>query len=125
MRARPFGFVAMRQGLRPVLGVIAAYAVALQTLLPLLGEPAAGTTSFSEWSICAPSRGQNAPTVPTRAHDCMLCTGCCCGAAATPAAATAVSPELGLTPAPAAAIERLLVLLTVPNANRSRGPPAG
>jgi hypothetical protein len=121
--------MSFRRYIRATVALIAAYAVALQTiLLAFAGAMPAGATPFAVTPICSGS-GATGPATPGHSQDCLgaCLTGCCCGsAAAVPVPGAAVA----CAPAPAqivsAAIEAATALPSrLTAAHRSRAPPRG
>jgi len=109
---------------RPVLALVAAYAVALQAILLAAGSPVAGAGA----AICSPLHTGGPPTAPAQhGPDCLAaCLACCCGAAALPPPGTAVIDLAGPAPAVPAAFEAVPALrLAATGAHRSRAPPLG
>jgi hypothetical protein len=117
----------MQRYARAAVALIAAYAVALQTILLVLAGPLPGATTFAAVPICSAGGAGAAGSAPGgHAHDCLAAclTGCCCGAAAVPA------PASGLVSAPvpvqrlgAASEAASTSWLDLTRAHRSRAPP--
>jgi hypothetical protein len=112
---------------RAGIALIAAYAVALQTILLTLGIPPAGTAAFAAQPICAASGAAGSGPGPADpAHDCLTAclTGCCGGAtAASPLrAAIVVAPYAAST---GAIVKARVCALQPPvtGGHRSRAPP--
>jgi hypothetical protein len=120
--------MSIRRYIRATVALIAAYAVALQTiLLVFAGAVPAGATLFAATPICS-GTGATGPASPGHSRDCLgaCLTGCCCAAAAVPV------PDATVTSAPepaqivTAAIEAAPALPPgVTAAHRSRAPPLG
>ena len=113
-----------RRHARAAIALIAAYAVALQTILLLLAIPVAGAAGLAAQPICAAGGSGSVPV--DHARDCLgaCLTGCCGGATAVPPAGVAV------VVAPQAASARAVTLAHVVSlqppatgAHRSRAPP--
>jgi hypothetical protein len=123
----------MRFHVRTLVGLAAAYAVALQAiLLGLGGGPLAGAGPFAGLPICSSlisglGSGSGAGhSVPAGHGDCCLgaCPGCSCGTPGCPAP----GPALSYAPAPlrtvaAAFVPLRLVPVAVTGGHRSRAPP--
>ena len=118
--------MSIRQYVRATVALIAAYAVALQTiLLVFAGAVPAGAKSFAATPICL-GAGSSGPASPGHSQDCLTAclTGCCCGTAAIPVprATVAYAPEparivMAATDAAAGAPTGVTA------AHRSRAPP--
>lgn len=111
------------------MALVAAYAVALQTILLVFGGPIAGAADHAAQPICSHfGVGGNGSAPAGLGHDCLAAclTGCCCGAIAVPApgAAVASAPESAQTVAVAVAGAPIL-RLSATGAHRSRAPPLG
>ena len=116
----------IRRHARTAIALVAAYAVALQTILLALVLPAAGTAAFAAQPICAASEAVGTGSVPAgHAHDCLAtCLTGCCGtaSAAPPIAAIVLAPQAA--PAPASTLKRVATLRPLATgAHRSRAPP--
>jgi hypothetical protein len=116
----------IRQYVRATVALIAAYAVALQTILLVFAVPS-GAMSFAAMPICS-GAGSSGPAAPEHSQDCLTAclTGCCCGAAAVPVPGTTVA----YAPEPAriviAAIDHAAAARPgITAAHRSRAPPLG
>jgi hypothetical protein len=118
----------IRQYVRATVALIAAYAVALQTiLLVFAGAVPAGAASFAETPICSAAGAAGTGSVPGHGQDCLTAclTGCCCGGAAAvpmPGATAAYAPE------PARIVIAAIEATATPRpgmtaAHRSRAPP--
>jgi hypothetical protein len=110
------------------MALIAAYAVALQTILLVLTVPITGTAAFAAQPICSNGAAATGSAPHGHDHDCLAAclTGCCCGTTVlpTPGAAVAYAPERAL--AVVAAIAPVSTSpLSVTAAHRSRAPPLG
>ncbi len=120
--------MSIRRHVRVTVALIAAYAVALQTiLLVFVGAMPAGATQFAGTSICSGS-GATDPATPGHSQDCLgaCLTGCCCGTAAVPLPGATVAYLPESAQAVAAAIQPAAA--TRPGrtaAHRSRAPPLG
>jgi len=112
---------------RAAIALIAAYALALQTILLALGMPVAGPAAFAAQPICAASAGLGTGSVPADyARDCLTaCLAGSCGGATVlppPRAALVVAPQA--TPMRVATMARVSSLRPpVTGAHRSRAPP--
>jgi hypothetical protein len=112
---------------RTAVALVAAYAVALQTILLVFGGPVAGAIDFAGRPICSHlGAGTTSPAPSEHGRDCLAAclTGCIGGAVAVPAPGAA----LFYAPAPlhtvAAAIEAApAIRLSATGAHRSRAPP--
>jgi hypothetical protein len=121
--------MSIRRHVRATVALIAAYAVALQTILLVFAGTVPGATSLAATPICSSLGTAGTGSVPPgHSQDCLIAclTGCCCGAAAmpVPGATVAYAPEPPQTVI--AAIEATATLrpgATV--AHRSRAPPLG
>jgi hypothetical protein len=118
----------VRQYVRAAVALIAAYAVALQTILLVLTVPIAGTAAFAAQPICSHGAATTGSAPNGHAHDCLgaCLTGCCCGTTVlpTPEAAVACAPQRA--PSVVAVIAPVSTLpLSVTAAHRSRAPPPG
>jgi hypothetical protein len=122
--------MSIRYHARMVVALLAAYAVALQSILLVVTVPVTGAkTQLSGESAALPlcSRGGSGHSVPVnRAHDCLgACVAGCCGS--SPAAPHSVAIALDLPPAGQAvslAFERIPVLpFGAAGAHRCRAPP--
>lgn len=113
---------------RATVALVAAYAVALQTiLLVFAGAVSAGAAPFAAAPICS-GAGATDPASPGHSQDCLgaCLTGCSCGTAAVPVPGATVA----YAPEPAqivtAAIEAATAIRAgVTAAHRSRAPPFG
>jgi hypothetical protein len=114
---------------RAAVAVVAAYAVALQTILLVFGSSIAGADNLFGQTICSHDGGGTSVPAPAgHGRDCLAAclTGCSCGAAAVPVREStllyapqslqfiAASERAGPTIRPSAI-----------NAHRSRAPPPG
>jgi hypothetical protein len=116
----------IRLYVRATVALIAAYAVALQTiLLVFTGAVPAGATSFAGTPICS-GAGSTGPVSPGHSQDCLTAclTGCSCGATAIPVPGTAVA----YVPEPAQIVIAAIEAATTSRpgmtaAHRSRAPP--
>jgi hypothetical protein len=121
--------MSIRRHVRATVALIAAYAVALQTILLVFAGTVPSATSFAATPICSSVGTAGTGSVPPgHSQDCLTAclTGCSCGAAAIPVprATVAYAPE----PAPSviAAIEAAATPPPgVTAAHRSRAPPLG
>jgi hypothetical protein len=121
--------MSIRRHIRATVALIAAYAVALQTILLVFAGTVPGATSFATTPICSSfGTAGTGSAPPGHSQDCLTAclTGCCCGAAAIPAPGATVAHA----PEPAriviAAIEAAATLRPgVTAAHRSRAPPLG
>jgi hypothetical protein len=118
----------LRYQTRATVALIAAYAVALQTLLLTFGGVVPGAAQAAAVPLCSASRaaGPPGPASPAPGHDCLAAclTGCCCGGATVPGPGIAIAylPEPAQTVA--VAIETTAALPSgIAPAHRSRAPP--
>jgi hypothetical protein len=111
---------------RMAVALIAAYAVALQTILLVLMIPVAGSAAFAAQPICLSSAVGSGSAPNGHAHDCLgaCLTGCCCGTTVlpTPGPAVGYRPERAL-PVVAALQQVPRSQLGATGAHRSRAPP--
>jgi len=119
--------MSIRRHVRATVALVAAYAVALQTILLVFAGTVPGATSFAATPICSGS-GSTGPASPGHSQDCLTAclTGCCYGAPAVPVpeAAVAYAPESA--PTVTAAIEAAAAPQPgITAAHRSRAPPLG
>jgi len=124
---RRYNGVMFRTGLhRRLIALVAAYALALQTLLAAAVALSPGAAAASV--ICAGERGGGSqgelPAAPHHGIGCALCTLACAGGAALPANASMVAPIAATAitmrqPQRAGPIARGVV-----RAGLARGPPA-
>jgi hypothetical protein len=118
----------IRLYVRATVALIAAYAVALQTiLLVFTGAVPAGATSFAGTPICS-GAGSTGPVSPGHSQDCLTAclTGCCCGTAAMPVPGTTIAYVPESVQIVAAAVETAATTRPgVAAAHRSRAPPLG
>jgi hypothetical protein len=119
----------LRHALRPLLALVTAYAVALQTvLLVLVSAPQAVAADLAGPSICVHSGG-NGTGLPASKGGCDCLANClagCCGTAVAPVPSTATLPSPALMGI--AVIRPTLVPPRLANAavaHRSRAPPLG
>jgi hypothetical protein len=121
--------MSIRRHVRATVALIAAYAVALQTILLVFAGPVPGTASLAATPICSSVGTAGTGSVPAgHSQDCLTAclTGCCCGAAAipVPGATAAYAPE------PARIVIAAIEAAATPRpgmtaAHRSRAPPLG
>jgi hypothetical protein len=115
--------------IRATVALVAAYAVALQTILLVFAGAAPGATSFAATPICSSVGTAGTGSVPPgHSQDCLTAclTGCCCGAAAVPVPGTTVAYVPGSARAATAAIEVSATIRPgATAAHRSRAPPLG
>ena len=116
-----------RRKARVVVALIAAYAVALQTILLVLAIPVAGPAALAAQPICATNAAQGTGSVPAgHTRDCLTAclTGCCGGATTVPPVRAVIAFEPQVTSAHAAVPARQSTLLPpVTGSHRSRAPP--
>src|ERR1700734_735036 len=120
--------MSIRRHVRAAVALIAAYAVALQTILLVFAGTVPGATSFAATPICSSFGTAGTGSVPPgHSQDCLTAclTGCCCGATAlpVPGATVAYAPQ----PAQGVAAERAGPGQNQPRADAAdwpRGPPA-
>ncbi len=114
---------------RAVVALLAAYAVALQTLLLAVGAPVAGVSEltgvFDTLPICSILGGGRSPPADHE-HDCVgACLAGCCGSASlashSVAAVIVVPPPVPFATAAFGAIP--ILPFRVADAHRSRAPP--
>jgi hypothetical protein len=121
--------MSIRQYVRATVALIAAYAVALQTILLVFAGAAPGAASFAATPICSSVGTAGTGSVPPgHSQDCLtVClTGCCCGAAAIPVPGGTVA----YAPEPARIVIAAVEAAATPRhgitaAHRSRAPPLG
>jgi len=119
--------MSIRRHVRATVALIAAYAVALQTILLVLAGALPGATQFAATPICsAVGTAGTGPVPPGHSQDCLAAclTGCACGAAAVPVPGTTIAyaPEPAQTVT--AAIEAAVTMRPgITAAHRSRAPP--
>ena len=119
--------MSIRRYVRATVALIAAYAVALQTILLVFAGTVPGATQYAATPICSAIGTAGTGSVPPgHSQDCLAAclTGCCCGTAAVPVPGTAI----GYAPEPAqtvtAAIEAAAAMRPgITAAHRSRAPP--
>ena len=83
--------MSIRRYVRATVALIAAYAVALQTILLVFAGAVPGATQFAATPICSAIGTAGTGSVPPgHSQDCLAAclTGCCCGAAAVPVPGT-------------------------------------
>jgi hypothetical protein len=118
--------MSLRQYIRATVALIAAYAVALQTILLVFAGTVPGATPLAT-PICSGLGTAGTGSVPSgHSQDCLAAclTGCCCGATAmpVPGATVAYAPEPAQTVT--AAIEAATAMRPgMTAAHRSRAPP--
>ncbi len=119
--------MSIRRYVRATVALIAAYAVALQTILLVFAGAVPGATQYAATPICSAIGAAGTGSVPPgHSQDCLAAclTGCCCGAAAVPVPGTAIgyAPESAQTVT--AAIEAATAMRpAITAAHRSRAPP--
>ena len=119
--------MSIRRHVRATVALIAAYAVALQTVLLVFAGAAPGATLLAATPICSSVGTAGTGSAPSgHGRDCLAAclTGCCCGAAAVPVPGTAIgyAPESAQTVT--AAIEAATAMRpAITAAHRSRAPP--
>jgi hypothetical protein len=121
--------MSIRRHVRATVALIAAYAVALQTILLVFAGTVPGATSFAATPICSSVGTAGTGSVPPgHGQDCLTAclTGCCCGATAVPVPGATVAYAPEPTRIVIAAIEAAAVTRPgVTAAHRSRAPPLG
>jgi hypothetical protein len=125
--------MSIRHEVRVTVALIAAYAVALQTILLAFAAAEPGLAPMAAVPLCAANSsgasGPNDPAgPPSHSHDCIAAclTGCCGGAAAVPNPVVSIAFMPGLARAVAAPIAAKSVLPAgIAAAHRSRAPPVG
>ena len=118
----------LRRSARALVALLAAYAVALQTMVLVAGGPAAGMLALSALPICSPlDAGRSDPAPVGHSHDCLA--ACLAGCSGNPhPLPPAVAAVYGPQPVRMIAVP---VDATVPlrfgatGAHRSRAPPVG
>ena len=119
--------MSIRRHVRAAVALIAAYAVALQTILLVFAGTVPGATSFAATPICSSFGTAGTGSVPPgHSQDCLTAclTGCCCGATALPVPGATVAYAPQPAQAVAAAIEAAATTRPgVTAAHRSRAPP--
>ena len=121
--------MSIRRHVRATVALIAAYAVALQTILLVFAGAVPGVTSFAATPICSSVGTAGTGSVPPgHSQDCLTAclTGCCCGAAAVPVPGATVA----YAPEPAWIVIAAFEPAATPRpgitaAYRSRAPPLG
>jgi hypothetical protein len=120
--------MSIRRHVRATVALIAAYAVALQTILLVFAGAVPGATSLAATPICSSVGTTGTGSVPPgHGQDCLTAclTGCCCGATIVPVPGATVA----YAPEPAriviAVIEVAAVTRPSVAAHRSRAPPPG
>jgi hypothetical protein len=112
---------------RAAVAVVAAYAVALQTILLVFGGSIAGADDLFGQTICShDGGGTSAPAPAGHGHDCLAAclTGCSCGAAAVPVRESALlSAPQPLRLVAASAQAKPAIWPSAIRAHRSRAPP--
>lgn len=119
----------IRQYVRATVALLAAYAVALQTILLVFAGTVPGAAPFAATPICSAIGTAGTGSVPAgHSQDCLAAclTGCCCGATAVPVPGTTVA----YAPEPAQTVTAIIdTAITmrpgVTAAHRSRAPPLG
>ena len=119
--------MSIRRYVRATVALLAAYAVALQTILLVFAGTVPRAPSFAATPICS-GAGSTDPAAPEHSQDCLSAclTGCCCGATAlpVPGSTVAYAPEptriVIASIGPAAAAQPGITA-----AHRSRAPPLG
>jgi hypothetical protein len=125
--------MSIRHKVRVTVALIAAYAVALQTILLAFAAAEPGLAPMAAVPLCAANSsgtsGPNDPAgPPSHSHDCIAAclTGCCSSAAAVPNQAVSIACISDLARAVAAPIAAETVLPSgIAAAHRSRAPPVG
>jgi len=121
--------MSIRRYVRATVALIAAYAVALQTILLVFAGALPGTPSLASTPICSSVGTAGTGSVPAgHSQDCLTAclTGCCCGAAAVPLPAATVAYARESERIVIAAIEPAATPRpSVTAAHRSRAPPLG
>jgi hypothetical protein len=119
--------MSIRRYVRATVALIAAYAVALQTILLVFAGTVPGATSFAATPICSSfGTAGTGSAPPGHSQDCLTAclTGCCCGATALPVPGATVA----YAPQPAQAVAAAIAAAATPRpgvtaAHRSRAPP--
>jgi hypothetical protein len=120
--------MSIRRYVRATVTLIAAYAVALQTILLVFAGTMPGA-SFAATPICSGAGAAGTGSVPPgHSQDCLTAclTGCCCGAAAVPVPGASVAD----VPEPTQIVTAVNEVATairpgVSAAHRCRAPPLG
>ena len=121
--------MSIRRHVRATVALIAAYAVALQTILLVFAGAVPGAMSFAATPICSSVGTAGTGSVPPgHSQDCLTAclTGCCCGATdvPVPGATVVYAPKPAQTVT--AAIETAAAMRPgMTAAHRSRAPPLG
>jgi hypothetical protein len=119
--------MSIRRYVRATVALIAAYAVALQTILLVIAGAVPGATQFAATPICSAIGTSGTGSAPSgHSQDCLAAclTGCCCGAAAVPAPGTTIAYAPEPAPTVIAAIEAATATRPgITAAHRSRAPP--
>jgi hypothetical protein len=124
--------MSLRSNTRAIVGLVAAYAVALQATFLAIGGSVTGITDLGHGlgvtSLCLSSRpGPEHPVPGGHEHDCpAACAACCCGAPAVPVSVVAAAYEnvrADLTSDTVAIVPTWR--FTADGAHRSRAPPLG
>ena len=121
--------MSIRRHVRATVALIAAYAVALQTIMLVFAGALPGAAAISATPICSAAGAAGTGSAPpTHGQDCLTAclTGCCSGATPVPLPGTTFSyaPE----PAPIVTAEIAVAATMRPGmtaAHRSRAPPLG
>jgi hypothetical protein len=119
--------MSIRQYVRATVALIAAYAVALQTILLVFASTVPGATAFAATPICSGAGTAGTGSAPPgHGQDCLTAclTGCCGGAAAVPMPGAAAA----YAPGPARVVIAAIEATATPRpgmtaAHRSRAPP--
>jgi len=112
--------------MRPALALLAAYAIALQSLLFGVVGPLPGLEQISAAPICSHSgSGGTDPAAPGHSHDCLAaCLAGCCAAPALPAAGSGVvHAPIAIRTAALAPEREPPARAGATGAHRSRAPP--
>lgn len=121
--------MSIRRHVRGTVALIAAYAVALQTILLVFAGALPGAAPFAATPICSSVGTAGTGSLPPgHSQDCLTAclTGCCCGAAAVPLPGAAVAYVAEPARVVIAAIDAATIARPgVTEAHRSRGPPLG
>jgi len=113
---------------RAVLAIVAAYAVALQTILVAFATPLAGVGAFAAAPICTSSIAGNGQPAPSGSCcDCLATclTGCAAAAGAAAAQAAVIYAPLPLHRLDGAVAPGPVASSGSNGAHRSRAPPIG
>ena len=119
--------MSIRRHVRATVALIAAYAVALQTILLVFAGAVPGAAQFAATPICsAIGTAGTGSAPPGHSQDCLTAclTGCCCGTTAVPVPGATIAYVPGPARIDMAAIEAAATSQPgITAAHRSRAPP--